>query len=102
MIIKKESSNTTRLHHHSSTESSTSKTSSLSFKSHQEFLKDSTLSPSPRMIRRSELQKSSIRRRRASKEIVRRALNPPARRLDWRWFNFRPRPSRLSVMSMAI
>ncbi|KAL9346009.1 hypothetical protein Peur_060862 [Populus x canadensis] len=42
-----------------------------------------------------------IRRHQANKEILRRALAPPNRRLTLRWFNFRPTPSRLSNMSMA-
>jgi hypothetical protein len=42
-----------------------------------------------------------IRRHQANKELLRRALAPPNRRLTLRWFNFRPTPSRLSNMSMA-
>ncbi|KAG5120239.1 hypothetical protein JHK82_034659 [Glycine max] len=41
------------------------------------------------------------KRRVASKEILRRALTPPPKRLGLRWLNFRPTPSRLSNMSMA-
>ncbi|KAL2331469.1 hypothetical protein Fmac_019050 [Flemingia macrophylla] len=41
------------------------------------------------------------KRRLASKEILRRALMPPTKRLGLRWLNFRPTPSRLSNMSMA-
>ena len=37
----------------------------------------------------------------ASKEVPRRALAPPIRRLSLRWLNFRPKPSRLSNMSVA-
>ncbi|KAE8125762.1 hypothetical protein FH972_020536 [Carpinus fangiana] len=37
----------------------------------------------------------------ASKEVLRRALAPPIRRLSLRWLNFRPKPSRLSNMSVA-
>ncbi|GLT69375.1 hypothetical protein SLA2020_415320 [Shorea laevis] len=36
-----------------------------------------------------------------NKEILRRALTPPNRRLTLRWWNFRPTPSRLSNMSTA-
>ncbi|KVI10508.1 hypothetical protein Ccrd_011097 [Cynara cardunculus var. scolymus] len=55
------------------------------------------------LVRRNSSREMVVpRRRRASKEIVRRALTPPARRLSKRWLDFRPTPSRLSVMSMAI
>ncbi|KAG8386282.1 hypothetical protein BUALT_Bualt03G0132800 [Buddleja alternifolia] len=40
-----------------------------------------------------------LRRRLASKEIVRRALTPPCQRPSLRWRNFRPTPTRFSVMS---
>ncbi|WCJ32145.1 hypothetical protein M5689_013585 [Euphorbia peplus] len=42
-----------------------------------------------------------LRRHNAKKEILRRALSPPARRMSLRWCNFRPTPSRLSNMCMA-
>ncbi|KAH7860162.1 hypothetical protein Vadar_010086 [Vaccinium darrowii] len=42
-----------------------------------------------------------LRRHRANKEILRRALTPPVRRQSGRWWNFRPTPSRLCNMSMA-
>ncbi|XP_054813902.1 uncharacterized protein LOC129314482 [Prosopis cineraria] len=42
-----------------------------------------------------------LKKRPTSQEILRRALTPPPRRLKLRWLNFRPTPSRLSVMSMA-
>ncbi|XP_027343998.1 uncharacterized protein LOC113856396 [Abrus precatorius] len=42
-----------------------------------------------------------LKKRVASKEILRRALTPPPKRLALRWLNFRPTPSRLSNMSMA-
>uniref|UniRef100_A0A6N2L815 Uncharacterized protein n=1 Tax=Salix viminalis TaxID=40686 RepID=A0A6N2L815_SALVM len=42
-----------------------------------------------------------LRRHQANREILRRALAPPNRRLTLRWFNFQPTPSRLSNMSMA-
>ncbi|XP_057454882.1 uncharacterized protein LOC130746318 [Lotus japonicus] len=42
-----------------------------------------------------------MKKRVASKEILRRALTPPPRRLALRWLNFKPTPSRLSNMSMA-
>ncbi|KAE9609973.1 hypothetical protein Lalb_Chr07g0181711 [Lupinus albus] len=42
-----------------------------------------------------------MKKRLASKEILRRALTPPPKRLALRWLNFRPTPSRLSNMSMA-
>ncbi|KAK7324598.1 hypothetical protein VNO77_28292 [Canavalia gladiata] len=42
-----------------------------------------------------------LKKRVASKEILRRALTPPPKRLGLRWLNFRPTPSRLSNMSMA-
>ncbi|GKC11892.1 hypothetical protein Tco_1008674 [Tanacetum coccineum] len=108
MIIKKE---ITRLQH-----PFPAKGSSYTFNKYQDLLKDSAPLSSPKVITRTDsmiMQKSTVRRnnvrqmmvarrRRASKEIVRRALTPPARRLTWRWFDFRPTPSRLSVMSMAI
>ncbi|XP_010503091.1 PREDICTED: uncharacterized protein LOC104765381 [Camelina sativa] len=34
-----------------------------------------------------------------SKEVLRRALTPPIRRMNLRWLNFRPTPSRLCKMS---
>nr|DAD22987.1 TPA_asm: hypothetical protein HUJ06_024450 [Nelumbo nucifera] len=41
-------------------------------------------------------------RRRADREILRRALAPPVRRSNQpRWLNFQPTPSRLCNMSMA-
>ncbi|XP_065864547.1 uncharacterized protein [Euphorbia lathyris] len=42
-----------------------------------------------------------LRKYSAKKEIIRRALSPPAKRMSLRWCNFRPTPSRLSNMSMA-
>ncbi|XAR56573.1 hypothetical protein NMG60_11037114 [Bertholletia excelsa] len=42
-----------------------------------------------------------LRGHRAHKEILRRALSPPARRMGHRCWDFRPTPSRLSNMSMA-
>lgn len=42
-----------------------------------------------------------LKKRLASKEILRRALTPPPKRLGLRWLNFKPTPSRLSIMSMA-
>ncbi|KAK7272508.1 hypothetical protein RJT34_29146 [Clitoria ternatea] len=42
-----------------------------------------------------------LKKRVASKEILRRALTPPPKRLALRWLNFRPTPSRLSNMSLA-
>ncbi|KAK2639152.1 hypothetical protein Ddye_026947 [Dipteronia dyeriana] len=36
-----------------------------------------------------------------NKEIIRRALTPSNRRLTLRFWNFRPTPSRLSIMSTA-
>ncbi|KAK8579203.1 hypothetical protein V6N13_142418 [Hibiscus sabdariffa] len=36
-----------------------------------------------------------------NKEIIRRAITPPNRKMTLRWWNFRPTPSRLSNMSMA-
>ncbi|KAL0406835.1 UNVERIFIED_CONTAM: hypothetical protein Slati_3997400 [Sesamum latifolium] len=41
------------------------------------------------------------RARQGSKEVVRRALTPPCQKPRWRWWNFRPTPSRLSNMSMV-
>lgn len=42
------------------------------------------------------------RRNYANKEILRRALgSAPTRSLSLRWWNFQPKPSRLSNMSMA-
>ena len=37
----------------------------------------------------------------ANKEIIKRALTPPARRLTLRWLDFKPTPSRLCNMSAA-
>ncbi|CAF2101227.1 uncharacterized protein LOC103869910 [Brassica rapa] len=34
-----------------------------------------------------------------SREVLRRALTPPIRRMNLRWLNFRPTPSRLCKMS---
>ncbi|KAK1407084.1 hypothetical protein QVD17_38695 [Tagetes erecta] len=94
MIIKKET--TTRLQH-----LCPAKGSSFSYKKCPNLLNDSDPKVPERLITRT--RKMGIdRRQRASKEIVRRALTPPARRLTWRWFDFRPTPSRLSVMSMAV
>ncbi|GKA96344.1 hypothetical protein Tco_0818439 [Tanacetum coccineum] len=67
-------------------------------------------SPSPRprrlnstMVRRNSGREiMAPRRRRASKEIVRRALSPSGRKPTRRWLDFRPTPSRLSVMSMDV
>ncbi|KAK2369607.1 hypothetical protein P8452_57173 [Trifolium repens] len=42
-----------------------------------------------------------MKKRVGSKEILRRALMPPPKRLGLRWLNFKPTPSRLSIMSMA-
>lgn len=42
-----------------------------------------------------------FRRREAKKEILRRALTPPAKRPTLRWLDFRPTPSRLCNMSTA-
>ncbi|KAL5737960.1 hypothetical protein ACOSP7_030721 [Xanthoceras sorbifolium] len=36
-----------------------------------------------------------------NKEVINRALSPSNRRLSLRWWNFRPTPSRLSIMSTA-
>lgn len=43
----------------------------------------------------------TLKKHSARKEVLRRALTPPPRRLSLRWFNFRPTPSRLSNMSVA-
>lgn len=42
---------------------------------------------------------SRLSRRQANKEIIRRAITPPARRPTLRWLDFKPTPSRLSNMS---
>ncbi|CAN8259223.1 unnamed protein product [Cochlearia groenlandica] len=34
-----------------------------------------------------------------NREVLRRALTPPTRRMNLRWLNFRPTPSRLCKMS---
>ncbi|KAK1405194.1 hypothetical protein POM88_004799 [Heracleum sosnowskyi] len=44
--------------------------------------------------------RDKLRGRRGGKEVARRALMPPIRRLNMRWRNFQPTPSRLSNMSM--
>uniref|UniRef100_A0A2N9G9C0 Uncharacterized protein n=1 Tax=Fagus sylvatica TaxID=28930 RepID=A0A2N9G9C0_FAGSY len=43
----------------------------------------------------------TLRKNNARKVVLRRALTPPPRRSSFRWFNFRPTPSRLSSMSVA-
>ncbi|XP_030442306.1 uncharacterized protein LOC115664519 [Syzygium oleosum] len=43
----------------------------------------------------------AVTRNQANKEILRRALTPPARRFSLRRWSFRPTPSRLSAMSTA-
>ena len=45
--------------------------------------------------------RQNMRRYSANKEILRRALTPPNRKMTFRWWNFRPTPSRFSNMSMA-
>ncbi|WOG98669.1 hypothetical protein DCAR_0418013 [Daucus carota subsp. sativus] len=45
--------------------------------------------------------RDKLRGRRAGKEVARRALMPPIRKLNMRWRNFQPTPSRLSNMSMT-
>ncbi|KAJ8764674.1 hypothetical protein K2173_007762 [Erythroxylum novogranatense] len=42
-----------------------------------------------------------LRSQTANKELIRRALTPPNRRLTLRWLNFRPTLSRLSNMSLG-
>ncbi|KDP38907.1 hypothetical protein JCGZ_00664 [Jatropha curcas] len=44
---------------------------------------------------------NKLKRHHANKEILRRALSPPNRKMTLRWWNFQPTPSRLSNMSMA-
>ncbi|KAI3809949.1 hypothetical protein L1987_19553 [Smallanthus sonchifolius] len=91
------------LHHPSPVRSS-----SISGEKYVNLLSDMP-SPSPRtrrvnssLVRRNSSRELVVpRRRRASKEIIRRALTPPARKLTRRWWDFRPTPSRLSVMSMV-
>ncbi|KAK9072313.1 hypothetical protein SSX86_008746 [Deinandra increscens subsp. villosa] len=96
MTIKKETTTGSRRQHHS-----TPKGSSFSLKNHQDLLKNSALSLPAKVTTRAH-KMAANRRQHASKEMVRRALTPPARRLSWRWFDFRPTPSRLSVMSMDV
>ncbi|KAL4280349.1 hypothetical protein GQ457_03G023860 [Hibiscus cannabinus] len=45
--------------------------------------------------------RQNTRRCVGNKEIIRRAITPPNRKMTLRWWNFRPTPSRLSNMSMA-
>ncbi|GMI63673.1 hypothetical protein like AT3G15518 [Hibiscus trionum] len=47
------------------------------------------------------LPRQSMRRFSGNKEIIRRAITPPNRKMTLRWWNFRPTPSRLSNMSVA-
>ncbi|KAK8643846.1 hypothetical protein V6N13_013123 [Hibiscus sabdariffa] len=47
------------------------------------------------------LPRQNMRRNSGNKEIIRRAIAPPNRKMTLRWWNFRPTPSRLSNMSMA-
>ncbi|KAH6786459.1 hypothetical protein C2S52_006011 [Perilla frutescens var. hirtella] len=62
-----------------------------------------TMQLSCRSLRRHRLDveapENRFRRREASKEIVRRALTPPSPRPGWRWRNFRPMPTRFSILS---
>ncbi|CAN8269299.1 unnamed protein product [Cochlearia groenlandica] len=37
-----------------------------------------------------------------SREVLKRALTPPIRRMNLRWLNFRPTPSRLCKMCLPI
>ncbi|KAI3769247.1 hypothetical protein L6452_00348 [Arctium lappa] len=100
MIIRKDTTNMANLQHPSPV-----KRSSISGENYRNLLTDFP-SPSsrPRRLNSSLVRRSSIRemvaprRRRASKEIVRRALTPPVRKLTKRWLDFRPTPSRLSVI----
>ncbi|KAI3753782.1 hypothetical protein L2E82_25845 [Cichorium intybus] len=99
MIIKKENTAMASLQHPSPV-----KRSSIYGEKYRDLLNDLP-SPSPRsrrlnssLVRRNSGREMVVpRRRRASKEIVRRALMPPARKLSRRWFDFRPTPSRLSL-----
>ncbi|GMJ13904.1 hypothetical protein like AT3G15518 [Hibiscus trionum] len=43
----------------------------------------------------------NTRRSSGNKEMIRRAITPPNRKMTLRWWNFKPTPSRLSNMSMA-
>ncbi|XP_010062891.2 uncharacterized protein LOC104450149 [Eucalyptus grandis] len=43
----------------------------------------------------------AVRTNQANREILKRALTPPARRFSLRRWSFRPTPSRLSTMSTA-
>ncbi|XWS27972.1 hypothetical protein CRYUN_Cryun25bG0026100 [Craigia yunnanensis] len=45
--------------------------------------------------------RQNMRRYSANKEILRRALTPPNRKMTLRWWNFKPTPSRLSNMFMG-
>ncbi|XVF78167.1 hypothetical protein PTKIN_Ptkin14bG0107800 [Pterospermum kingtungense] len=47
------------------------------------------------------IPRQSMRRYSANKEILRRALTPPNKKITLRWLNFRPTPSRFSNISMA-
>ncbi|KAI3673714.1 hypothetical protein L6452_39842 [Arctium lappa] len=93
---------------------SPAKGSSLSVKKYQDLFKDDYAAASPSsptvvggrsdsMILMQPRRRNGgremvvLRRQRASKVMVKRALTPPARKLTWRWFDFRPTPSRLAV-----
>ncbi|KAL3503257.1 hypothetical protein ACH5RR_037706 [Cinchona calisaya] len=65
-------------------------------------MKSSRLAKSlfPEIVAPISHHNDKFRRKQARKEILRRALTPPARRPTLRWLNFRPTPSRLCNMSM--
>ncbi|KAL0443502.1 UNVERIFIED_CONTAM: hypothetical protein Slati_2072900 [Sesamum latifolium] len=73
---------------------------STSYRSHSCAYRVSTV-PGSRYRFEMAVPENRLRRRQASKEIVRRALTPPCQRPSWRWRNFRPTPSRFSIISTA-
>ncbi|KAK4439215.1 hypothetical protein Salat_0256400 [Sesamum alatum] len=70
-----------------------------SFRSHNFAYRGVSTAPGSRYRFEMAVPENRLRRRQASKEIVRRALTPPCQRPSWRWRNFRPTPSRFSNIS---
>ncbi|KAJ8527750.1 hypothetical protein K7X08_015201 [Anisodus acutangulus] len=65
--------------------------------------RDSSPQVSRRQVRTTATSHYSLRKVHgsANKEIIKRALTPPARRPTLRWLDFKPTPSRLCNMSAA-
>ncbi|XP_027769396.1 uncharacterized protein LOC114075226 [Solanum pennellii] len=65
--------------------------------------RDSSPHVTRRVVRTAATSHYSLRKLHgsANKEIIKRALTPPARRPTLRWLDFKPTPSRLCNMSAA-